>query len=39
MRELKQRAVAKDMRFSDYLEELIRDAWNKDNGRNKDKTK
>lgn len=30
MAEVKKRAVEKDMRFSDYLEELIRDAWDSD---------
>jgi hypothetical protein len=35
MRELKKRAIAEDKRFSVYLEELIRNAWDRDMHRRK----
>lgn len=31
MMELKKRAISKDMRYSEYLEELINAAWEREN--------
>jgi hypothetical protein len=36
MRELKKRALARDQRYSEYLEELIRAAWNRNGNKTGD---